>query len=201
MNRALLSVLLFPMLVTPAGLHADTLATNQWYEFSFYSAGVMAQGCYPADPSPTALNCLPSAGNDAILAPAPPWEFDLSATGGTLIVTDAFLYGDAFTISDYNVDLATTFTFTTPPVSYTGAGCGSDPAVCVDDPSSSHGAFPLEPGLQLITITPYATADAGAAYFEVATAVITPEPSELAPLLLISTLALWIGGRKRLLSI
>lgn len=192
MTRPLLSVILFSVLASPASLLADSvLQSNQWYEFSFTDVGVQARGCFPADSSASALDCLPSAAHNSLFAPAPAWDFTISAATGTLIVTDAFLYGDAFDVFDGGALL-----FSTPSVPDTGDGCGDNPVPCLADPNASHGSIVLGPGLHSITITPHEVGDAGAAYFEV---VETPEPSELVPLLLLSALALWTRSRKRLL--
>jgi hypothetical protein len=199
MRSALIAVMLFFVLAMPAPLLADSLVMpNQWYEFSFTSVGVQAQGCYPADMSPTALNCLPSSAKNSIFAPTPAWDFMVQANSATLIVTDAFLYGDSFDVYDGGVLI-----FSTPEVAVTGMGCGDNPVVCLADPNSSHASFVLGSGLQPITIKVDAISDAGAAYFElVETTVATPEPNESVPLLLITAFAFCLPSvRKRLQSI
>jgi hypothetical protein len=190
--RSVLAAVMLSVLAAPAGLFADTLLPNQWYEFSFTTAGIQALGCYPADQSPTALNCLPSAGNNAIFAPTPTWEFVVAANSATLIVTDAFLYGDSFDVYDGGVKI-----FSTPTVAYTGTGCMSNPVVCLADPNSSHASFVLGSGLQPITITPNEIGDAGAAYFELVETIPTPEPPELAPMLLTAVGGLFVYARRR----
>ena len=70
MRRVLVRLLLFLPLVAPTVLLAD-LVTNQWYEFSFTAAGVQAQGCFPADMSATALDCIPSSAGNTVFAKAP----------------------------------------------------------------------------------------------------------------------------------
>jgi hypothetical protein len=193
MRNALAALVFCFGLAVSASLHADVLQPNQWYEFSFIDAATPALGCYPADMSPAALNCLPSAGNDSVFAPTPPWNFNVNALGGVLEVTDAFLYGDAFYVFDNN-----NFIFATPVVLYTGAGCLSDPEVCILDPNSSHAAFGLGPGMHSITIMPYQVPyAAGSAYFELVETP-TPEPNELLPSV-VTVLALCTSLRKRVL--
>lgn len=78
-------------------------------------------------------------------------------------MTDAFLKGDRFEIFDGGVSIGMTSAVPTNT-----ADCGSDPAVCVSDPTVSHGAFNLGPGSHSITIkaqnSPFG---AGAAYFRI----------------------------------
>jgi hypothetical protein len=187
MKRVFVALLLFSALAFPTALRADFLASNQWYEFSFTAAGVPALGCYPADQSAQALNCIPSKNSQ--FAPTPPWNFVVDIVGA-LIVTDAFLYGDSFDVFDNGA-----FLFATPAVPFTGAGCGSDPSVCSLDPNSSSLGFGLGPGLQSITIVPNAIGDAGAAYFELIQP--TPEPNQLLPAALAAAFALWRRAHTR----
>jgi hypothetical protein len=190
MRNAFVPIVLFSVLAVPAKGMADSVVqTNQWYEFSFTAVGVQAQGCYPADPSNSALNCLPSAANNSVFAPAPAWDFNITAATGTLYVTDAFLYGDSFDVFDGGAPI-----FSTPNVAYTGSGCGDDPDNCLADPNSSHASFVLGPGLQSITITPNTIGDAGAGYFEI---VETPEPIELPVLLAIAAFSVRTIARRR----
>ncbi len=71
---------------------------------------------------------------------APPWTFTAPPQGATLTVTDVYLYGDVFEVFYFGVSLGTT----SAPCS--GAGCGYNPDVCVNDPLASHGVFQLRPG-------------------------------------------------------
>jgi hypothetical protein len=189
MWAAFVLFMLFGAAAYPESLLADSdLITNQWYEFSFTSAGVEALGCYPADMSPDALNCVPSAAGNSVFAPIPTWDFSIGSSA-ILTVTDAFLHGDSFDV--YNDD---ELLFSTPDVAADGNGCGSDPVMCLADGASSHASFTLDPGEYSITIVPDAIGDAGAAYFEVA----APEP-DLWPVLLLSGFALCTPAvRKRL---
>lgn len=173
--------------VTPCPSFGDSIELGVWNEFSFTSVGVMARGCYPADPSPSALDCLPSPAGNSVFAPAPFWSFTLDGKG-VITVTDAFLHGDAFDVFNGCCSLL----FFTPPVAANGEGCGANPEVCLKDPLASHASFPLDPGSYSISIFPYATADAGAAYFRV-----TPilEPAEWPAL--VTGLALLGAARKR----
>ena len=162
-------LLLIAAAAPPAAL-GDSIELGIWNEFSFTSVGVLAQGCYPADPSPTALDCLPSSAGNSVFAPAPFWMFTLDSKG-LLTVTDAFLHGDAFDVFNGCCALL----FLTPAVAADGNGCGDNPQVCLGDPNASHTIFPLDPGSYSISIFPYAIADAGAAYFRVTQ---LPEPCE-----------------------
>jgi|SRR5579863_1344308 len=184
MRAALVLLMLFPA----AAYSESLLATNQWYEFSFTSAGVEALGCYPVDMSPDALNCIASSAGNSVFAPTPSWDFALDSPA-ILTVTDAFLHGDSFDV--YNDD---ELLFSTPNVAADGNGCGSNPVMCLDDMASSHASFTLDPGDYSITIFPDAIGDAGAAYFE----VVTPEP-DLWPVLLLCGFVLCAPAvRKRL---
>jgi hypothetical protein len=78
-----------------------------------------------------------------------------------LIVTDAFTSGDVFNVFDNSTLLGTTSAATV------GANCGSDPAVCSTDASTSHGTFNLGAGAHSITIVPTVASQRGAAYFRV----------------------------------
>jgi hypothetical protein len=165
--------------------------------------GTDATGCYPADMSPTALNCIPSLAGNSQFAPAPVWDFTVDYTYGTLIVTDAFLYGDSFDVYDDAVLI-----FSTPNVPYTGTGCGSNPVDCIGTSATaplnggyaSWASIVLSPGPQFIAIVPNALANgmaggyAGAGYFEL---VNTPEPNELPILLLVSVCAMWLAFRRQ----
>jgi len=174
MRSAVLGALVL-FLSLPRATLGSTVNVGTWYEFSFTEVGVEALGCYPADPSPTALNCFPSYPLVSVFAPEPTWTFTLSQDAN-LVVTDAFLHGDSFDVFNNG-----SYLFSTPSVPTDGLGCGDNPEVCLGDPNASHGSFALGPGSYSISIVPNATADAGAAYFEV---VPVPEPN-LAPALFV----------------
>ncbi len=144
--------------MAPAG---PVSISGPWNEFSFGAAGSFAKGCAPADSS--APGCGPSSAGNSHFAGPPPWTFVAPSDGVTLTVTDAFLKGDSFEILDSGVSIGTTSAVPTA-----SASCGSDPAVCVNDPTVSHGVFNLGPGPHSITIrahtSPFGT---GAAYFRV----------------------------------
>jgi len=143
--------------MAPAG---PVVISGPWNEFSFSATGSFAKGCAPADSG--GPGCSPSSAGNSHFASAPPWTFVAPSDGVTLTVTDAFLKGDSFEIFDSGVSIGTT-----SAVAASGA-CGSDPAVCVSDPTVSHGVFQLGPGAHSITIkaqnSPFG---AGAAYFRV----------------------------------
>lgn len=130
-----------------------------WQEFSFFSPGVPARGCAPADP--IAPFCSPSSAGNSSFAGAPPWTFTGPAT---LIVTDAFTAGDVFQIFDFNQFVGTT----SAPTS--GTNCGSNPDTCLATAGMSHGTFNLGAGSHSITIVPQSVATpgtGGVGYFRV----------------------------------
>jgi hypothetical protein len=134
-------------------------ADGSWYEFSFFDTTDEARGCYPTDPDPNALDCLPSSADNSVFVPAPSWDFTVQLPA-LITVTDAFLHGDSFDIFDGGgVPI-----FSTPVVTFDGDGCGDNPVNCLADPDASHASFLLGPEAHFITITPNAIGDAGAAY-------------------------------------
>ena len=145
------------MLALPA--FGGPVSLGVWYEFAFDVVGAPAFGCTP---EPATGPCAPSDLGNTVYADPPPWTFTLPR-GGTLRVTDAFRYGDAFMVFDFG-----SLVLTTPPVAISLNGCGSDPDFCYEDPESSHNSVFLAAGSHSITITPYQMApEIGAAYFRV----------------------------------
>lgn len=143
-------------LVTP--VTAGPVLAGVWYEFAFFGVGVPSTGCFPADPGGPL--CTPSSGTPTTFADAPAWTF-VAPGLATLIVTDAFLYGDAFDVFDFGGPIGAT-----PPVAV-GGSCGDDPILCSTDLLASHSVFPLAAGAHSITITPYSSPFGdGAAYFK-----------------------------------
>jgi hypothetical protein len=144
--------------MAPAG---PVAVGGPWNEFSFTAAGSLAKGCAPADSS--GLGCVPSSSGNSHFAGAPPWTFVAPSDGVTLTVTDAFLKGDSFEVLDSGSPIGST---SSVPTSSTD--CGSDPAVCLTDPTVSHGVFDLGPGPHSITIKALTSPfGAGAAYFRI----------------------------------
>ena len=172
-SGAIAAVLLSSSLLCAA---AQIVPDGRWYEFSFTAAGTSASGCYPADPSESALECSVSSPTLSEFAPAAPWAFYLSSAA-VLEVTDGFLYGDVFDIFDGDINI-----FSTTAVEFSGEGCGEDPAACSLDPLSSHGNFLLAGGSHSLTIVPKTIGDAGAGYFRIteSESLPTPEPKHLA---------------------
>jgi hypothetical protein len=83
--------------------------------------------------------------------------------GATLTVTDAFIKGDIFEVSDNGIPIGST-----SGVAKDASSCGSDPVPCLADPSVSHGVFNLAGGSHSITIKAAASPfGGGAAYFRV----------------------------------
>lgn len=159
-------------MATAGTAHADPITLGPvWQQFSFFEVGTEARGCFPEDPAPEALDCVPAAGGYTVLAPAPPWTFTSLTQPVILWVTDAFLNGDRFEIRDNDVVIGVT-----PAVAAIG-GCGDDPTLCFGNAATSYGAFSLLPGDHSLTIVPLDIYDAGSAYFRVAE---LPEPSTFA---------------------
>ncbi len=196
-TRLLNAVSAFSLMVLPAA--ASSIVPDQWYQFSFYQVGVAAQGCAPNDPN--GLNCIPSSGNNSQFLPAGPWSFTASSNE-VLTVTDAFTYGDAFSV--YNVQSGTPVLIgNTPAASNPVAGCGDNPVDCLEDPLSSHASFDLSPGSYSIVITPYEVAFGGSGYFELSTAAVSvPEPSSFVFwLLLLSSVPFCLYAKKKRLNL
>src|SRR2546423_5642189 len=152
---AIMTALALPALAGPIAVGGP------WYEFSFGAVGSNAGAC---------TSCFPSSGGNSVFADGSPWTFTASAGGAVFIVTDAFGRGDSFNVFDFG-----SFISTTPTVSASDNNC-DDPAVCVLDPSYSHGLFNLGPGPHSLSITMFNSPfGGGAAYFR-ADAVAVPEP-------------------------
>lgn len=149
-------------------VHASTIDPfSTWYEFSFtyIDLAPSAMGC---------TNCTPSSGGNSTYAPDPSWDFTASQAF-TLIVTDAFVTGDAFNVYDYGKLIGVT----SVPTIGTITGI-SDPQLALLDPNLSHGYFQLSAGSHSITIDPYQVLVPGAAYFTaVDPAAPIPEPTTL----------------------
>jgi hypothetical protein len=148
---------------------ASPIVSNQWYAFCFGSVGSALSG--------GSGGCV-SNGVDppSILAPTPAWTITLP-TGGELIVTDAFLPGDRFELSNNGVTLGDTSVPTTH-----GTTCTNDITACLTDSDFSSGIFVLPAGFDTITgvalVSPFVS---GGAYFEVTQAAQPmPETASLA---------------------
>ena len=133
----------------------DTYIGGPWLEFLFRGPGTLAEPCFGA--------CVPSSGGNSVeVTTFPPWTFSLPFGGGTLTVTDAFLYGDTFDIFDFGGYIGST------SLVMQGGACGDDPAICFPDPLSSSGVFWMVPGFHSIDILTWlGPFGGGAAYFRV----------------------------------
>lgn len=139
---------------------AASISLNQWYEFNW-------SGTAPAATNACTGGCTPLL--DSIDAPVDsPWTISGPVT---LLVTDAFLAVDRFSIYDNNVLIGATSAFA-------GQGsCGPSVNDCYASADFSHGAFYLGGGNHSITI--FTTADSssgGAAFFRAQ----VPEPGSVA---------------------
>lgn len=127
-----------------------------WYAFCFGDVG-----------SPATPGCK----NQAIDVSGNTFTF-ASGTPMLLKVTDAFSYGDAFTVY---IDGSP---FTTPLVAQV-LGANGNPDLAFADPGYSHGSWLLGPGSHDVDVfalaSPY---NAGGAYLEVESAPV-PEPASL----------------------
>jgi hypothetical protein len=147
-----------------AAAQADPIGTGgDWYEFLFASAesgGAVSAG----------TGAVPSSGGNSVYAPDPAWTFT-SSSSMSLTVTDAFLYGDAFTVYDFGALVGST-----PAVAIGGSSGLSDPALALLDPGLSHASFLLGSGAHSLTMVAYQTVTPGAAYFRTDA---VPEPVTL----------------------
>jgi hypothetical protein len=160
-----------PLLFASAQSQAAPITSGQWYTFAFTAIGVDATGCQPADPA--GLICTIDPISEA--APPAPWTFSVGAAGATLLVTDAFTYGDAFDVFNFGALIGSTSL-----VDLGTGGCGSDPEACAADPLASTGLFNLAPGNFSLTIQPYQIVSFGAGNFILRGDVLrVPEPGSL----------------------
>ena len=173
--RSLVATFAAMALITGFGTgraEAGPILAGTWYEFGFSAVGVDATGCQPADPAGEL--CLASSGTPTTFADTPPWTYTSPAGGSNMYVTDAFSYGDSFSIYNFGALL-----FSTPAVPATAGSCGNDPVPCYFDPASSSAVFFLGPGAYSLTIR--ANVDRrGAGYFGVSTGE-TPLPGTSVP--------------------
>ncbi|MEO7971164.1 MAG: hypothetical protein ABI698_07690 [bacterium] len=143
-----------------ASLMGPVPTNGPWVEFAFFGKGIAATGCSPADPS--GPGCAPSSAGNSVFGSAPPWTFTAPAGGANLTVTDAFLRGDQFEISDFGTPIGST------SIPATTGACGDDPVPCLADSGVSHGVFPMAAGAHSITIKAKASPfGGGAAYFRI----------------------------------
>ena len=172
-NKMVVLLLMIGLIfVLNGNVQAGPITTDgQWYEFEFDTAS-SGGDCYNG-----LYGCIPSSGGNSVPADDPPWTFN-SLSPVNLTVTDAFLYGDAFSVFDFGA-----FIGSTPAVVMSGSG-SDDPDLALLDPAFSHASFSLSSGSHSITLEAYQTVDHGCAYFRASS---VPEPSTL--LLLSSALA------------
>lgn len=161
-SRRLVAVVASLTLSASAAL-ADPVNAGQWYEFRFDGPGSFATTC-------VGFGCVPSSGGNSVFAPDAPWTH-ASLVPITFTVTDAFLRINSFTVFNFAAVVGST------PAPTNVGSCGSDPAVCVVDPLTSHASFALPAGAYSFTIRNDA-GTAGAAYFRIdATVTAAPEPA------------------------
>lgn len=149
MLRKILATGVALLLASPAA--AAPIVLNQWYNFGFGGVGAGL-----TDGGGT-INGINPASVDA---PATPWTFTLSSPG-TLYVTDGFLSGDQFEITDFGGVIGAT--------SAPGNGnCGNNITNCWNDATMSKGTFALAAGNHSISgtvlLSPFGS---GAGFFQV----------------------------------
>lgn len=156
---------------------ASPITVGAWYEFGFDPAHstTVVPGCFPADPSGVACR-PPDPGVVSTFLGAPPWTF-ASATAVVLTITDVFLAGDIFQVSDNGGFVGST---NAVPL---GSSCGVNPDACLANPNFSHGTFLLSAGSHSITVGVAPAQILGEGFFRVDAAPV-PEPSTLSLLAL-----------------
>jgi len=166
-----------------AGASAGPITVGQWYTFGFGTTG-----------SPLSSTCLSTCENgihppSVALPSDSPWTFTLP-TRGELIVTDAFLPGDQFSLSDHGTFIGDT---STPVIDYNKT-CSNDISACLAFSEISKGTFALAAGDHAITGTVIQSPfDGGVGYFEVRA---VPEPATMS-LLAASLVALGMVSYRR----
>ena len=146
----------------------DSIVANQWYSIQWNSSVGVHVFNAPGYTS-TSGTVLDDPGSS-------PWTFTAGIDGAQLIVTDLFTPGVLFSVFNGGSLLGHT------SVPANGGGtCGNDPAACLNDPSSSHGAFFLAPGLSSISMMPLMAEAFGFTTGEAAFEIITPSGSTPEP--------------------
>jgi hypothetical protein len=161
---------------------AGPITTDQWYTFGFDGVGSALFAC-PA-------TCENGVHPPSIALPSdPPWTITLP-TAGQLIVTDAFVPGDQFSLFDNGVLLGDT---STPVIDQT-ASCFNDISACLGFSDISKGVFALAAGNHAFSGTAIQSPiGGGVAYLEVR---LVPEPATAA-LLALPLIALGALVRQR----
>jgi hypothetical protein len=161
-----------------AGASAGPIALGQWYTFGFAGVG-----------SPLASTCKTTCENGidppSIALPSDaPWTITLPAAG-QLIVTDAFVPGDRFSLFDNGGLLGDT----SVPVIDQTSSCDNDISACLAFVEISKGIFALGAGDHSLSGTAIQSPfGGGVGYFEVS---LVPEPATAA---LIALPLIVLGG-------
>lgn len=129
------------------------------------SAGPLATGCSPQDPTGVMSCDMVTLGRNSDYAATPPWPYTAPAAGALLTVVDIANSGDEFEVFDNEVSIGVT------SPAQDGIDCpvptGGDPGVCVRQEGMSFGEFMLGPGDHLLTIKPVKGFDFGVGYFRI----------------------------------
>ncbi len=129
------------------------------------TAGPIATGCSPQDPTGVMSCDMVMLGRNSDYAATPPWLYTAPAAGALLTVVDIANSGDEFEVFDNEVSIGVT------SPAQDGIDCpvpvGGDPGVCLRQEGMSSGDFVLGPGDHSITIKPVKGFDFGVGYFRI----------------------------------
>lgn len=160
---------------------ADAIQLNTWYEFQFLGTNTAAFGCTLTTCAQVPAVTLTANGVQ------PPWTITTTSKV-SFFLTDAFLGGDQFQLSNNNIKLAKT---SAPAAGF--VDCGGATWGCYYTPGISHMVYPIAVGKDSFTIQAVASlAGGGTGFFMLG----TPEPAAF-PVLLAAFLGFTVWRLKR----